>query len=94
MLPRKKEFIKLVFEIAEKHGHRIEMKNGEKYQIAFVNSKGNIHKKLHLGHITQLFELGITSEGVDIYKVIENVAPKRPCTHKPFKEIIKTIKEM
>jgi len=94
MLPCKKEFIKLVFEIAAKHGHRIEMKNGENYQIAFVNSRGNMHKKLHVGHITHLFKLGITSEEVEIYKLIDHVAPGRPCTHKPFKEIVKTIKEM
>jgi hypothetical protein len=49
------------------------------------------HKQLHAGHIRPLFP-AILEEGRSIPTLIENVAPGRPCTHKPMKEIIAELK--
>jgi hypothetical protein len=80
----KEQFIREVFRIAEKQGYQIEInKNGLK-QIDFG------HKKLHAGHIQQLYPdiLAFTQE---LPKLIERVAPGRPCTHRPMRIIINKI---
>lgn len=80
----KGQFVQEVFRIAEKQGYQIEInKNGLK-QIDFGN------KKLHANHIQQLYPdiLALTEE---LPKLIEKVAPGRPCTHKPMRDIIDQI---
>ncbi len=77
----KNEFIRAVFRIAEKRGFKIEsnQRNGLP-QIDFG------HKKLHAGHLEQLYPK-ILSSTQKISILIEQVAPGRPCTHKPMREI-------
>lgn len=81
----KNQFVNEVFRIAEKRGFRIENNrfNGLP-QIDFG------HKKLHAGHLKQLY-LDILNPTASISALIEKVAPGRPCTHKPMREIINKI---
>jgi len=81
------EFINDIFRIAKRKGYQIETSrvNGLP-QIVFG------HKKLHLDHIKKLFP-DVLFKNSNINKLIENVASGRPCTHKPFREIIGYIKE-
>ena len=48
------------------------------------------HKKLHEGHLRALFP-DILAKGVNVAKLIETVAPGRPCVHRPMREIIAQI---
>lgn len=80
------QFIDDVFRIAREKGHRIEtnQRNGLP-QIDFGL------KKLHLGHIRRLYP-GVLMENAQVNKLIESVAPGRPCSHKPFRKIIEQMK--
>lgn len=75
-------FIEQVFILAEKQGYLIERDTkGNKWQIDFGN------KKLHRNHLESLYPQ-ILNENIKIPYIIDGVAPGRPCTHKPMKEII------
>jgi len=81
MLSRDK-FVGEVLRIAKEHGYRLEYnsRNGRR-QIDFG------HKKLHAGHLEELYP-GILETAAHIPSLIEKVAPGRPCSHKPIREII------
>jgi hypothetical protein len=49
------------------------------------------HKKLHEGHLNLLYP-DILAEDAHIPSLIEAVAPGRPCSHKPMREIVATVK--
>ena len=68
----------------EKDGYRIETNRNGQTQIDFG------HKKLHSGHLEQLF-VAILKPGANVARVIESVAPGRPCTHRPMREILERI---
>lgn len=86
LMLNKNQFVQEVFRIAEERGFRIEYnrRNGLK-QIDFG------HKKLHAGHLEQLYP-NILSSTEKISDLIEQVAPGRPCTHKPMREILSEIR--
>ncbi len=77
-------FIVKVFDYARKQGFVIETNRGGFLQIDFGN------KKLHQKHLNELYP-EILHHNVTISKVIEKVAPSRPCTHKPMRDIITLI---
>ncbi len=79
------QFIDQVISIARKKGFRIETNRDGLTQIDFGN------KKLHARHLRAMFP-AILEDGVAISIIIEKVAPGRPCTFKPMKEIIAEIK--
>ena len=80
-IPNKNEYLDAVFSIAEERGHGIErnQRNGLP-QIDFG------HKKLHADHLEQLYP-NILDTTTKVSVLIEKVAPGRPCTHKPMREI-------
>ena len=75
------EFNEQVARIAHSNGYKIETNRNGQTQIDFG------HKKLHSGHFSQLFP-EILVKDANVSKLIEAVAPGRPCTHKPMREII------
>ncbi len=81
------EYVDAVVKVACDKGYAIEVsaRNGET-QIDFGN------KKLHAEQLRNLYP-AILLEGADVRKFIEKVAPGRPCSHKPMREIIEIIKE-
>jgi len=81
----KKEFISAVIRIACDRGYKIEIdsRTGNN-QIDFGN------KKLHVGHLEKLYP-EILSAGVYMPSLINKVAPGRPWTHRPMKQIIEQI---
>ncbi len=79
------QFIDQVVTISRKKGFRIETNRDGLTQIDFGN------KKLHARHLREMFP-EILEDGVTILTIIEKVAPGRPCTFKPMKEIITEIK--
>ncbi|RZB31324.1 MAG: hypothetical protein SRB2_04849 [Desulfobacteraceae bacterium Eth-SRB2] len=83
----KEQFEQEIFRIAKRQGYNIEKnkRNGLK-QIVFD------HKKLHADHIQQLYP-DILTRTEELPKLIEKVAPGRPCTHRPMREIIYQIKQ-
>ncbi len=80
------QFIDQVVSMARKKGFRIETNRDGLTQIDFGN------KKLHVGHLQEIFP-EILEDGATISTIIEKVAPGRPCTFKPMKEIIAEIKD-
>lgn len=78
------QFIDQVVKIAREKGFRIETNRDGLTQIDFGN------KKLHSQHLRAMFP-EILKDDVVISAIIENVAPGRPCTFKPMKEIIEEI---
>lgn len=66
-------------------GFKVETNRDGLSQIDFGN------KKLHTGHLERLFPK-ILDPKADVAKMIDAVAPGRPCTHKPMKEIVAQIK--
>jgi hypothetical protein len=80
------EFIDQVVRVARAGGFKIEINRNNQMQIDFGN------KKLHSGHLAQLFP-DILSRDANIAKLIEAVAPGRPCTHKPMREIVAKLTE-
>ncbi len=76
-------FVNEVINIAGKHGYTIEnSRNGR--QIDFGN------KKLHEGHLTKLYP-AIIQPNANIKELIEDIAPGRPCSHKPMREIVEKL---
>jgi len=84
----KQQYIDAVFEIAQRHDHRIEINRDGLRQIVFTNNKGN--KKLHEGHLAQLYP-AILQPGANIPSLINAVASGRTCVHVGMREIIKEI---
>ena len=74
-------FIEQVVEISRKKGFKIETNRNNQTQIDFGN------KKLHSGHLAQLYP-AIMKPGANVAVLIDSVAPGRPCTHKPMREIV------
>lgn len=81
----KAQFVNLAIEIARMNGWRIETNRDGLTQIDFGN------KKLHSRHLEAMFPT-ILENAASISAIIEKVAPGRPCTFKPMREIIATIK--
>jgi len=80
------EFQSDVLRIAKSHGYKVEFLQGTDIpQVDFG------HKKLHGKHFRALFP-GVLADNTDINKLIEKIAPGRPCTHLPFRKIVKQIK--
>ena len=77
-------FIIKVLECACNQGFVIETNHDGFLQIDFGN------KKLHQKHLNELFP-NILNSDVIISKLIERIAPGRPCTHKPMRDIINII---
>ncbi len=77
-------FLKQVMFHARKSGFRIETSSSGDEQIDFGN------KKLTVTHLSKLYP-AILQENADVAKLINTVAPGRPCTHKPMKEIVQKI---
>ena len=73
--------VEAVIGIAQQQGHKLEINRNGLRQIDFG------HKKLHEGHLERLLP-DILAPDADISSLIENVAPGRPCAHRPMKEII------
>lgn len=80
------QFVNLVVTIARKNGWRIETNRDGLTQIDFGN------KKLHSRHLEAMFP-EILQDGASISGIIEKIAPGRPCTFKPMREIIAEIKK-
>ena len=81
----KNDFIEEVLKIAEDNGYTIEVgKRNKLQQIDFGN------KKLHAGHLEKLYP-EILSKDANISVLINNVAPGRPCAHKPMRKTIEQI---
>jgi len=80
------DFIQSVMVKAQKHGFKVEQNRFNQRQIDFG------HKKLHEGRLLDLYPR-IMDDKADIGKLIESVAPGRPCTHRPMKKIIAEIRK-
>ena len=81
----REQFVCKVVEIAKGMGCSVKPNRDGLDQINFG------HKNLHVGHLEAMFPR-VLEEGVNIGKVIYQVAPGRSCTHRPMKEIIKRMK--
>ncbi len=80
------DFLNDVLRVASQQGYRIETLRGTDIpQIDFGI------KKLHARHILALFP-AILADDADINRMIENVAPGRPCAHRPFRELVAQIR--
>lgn len=80
------EFVQRVFEIALQHGLSVESRRSG-MSICF-NSNSN--KWLNESHLRKLFP-GVLEPGLSVQalnRMIDSVAPGRPCTHVGFREII------
>lgn len=79
------EFVSEVLRVALECGFAVEnSRNGK--QINFG------HKKLHEGHLRELYP-NIAIPGAHIPALIENVAPGRPCTHRPMRDIVERLRK-
>jgi hypothetical protein len=81
-----KEFLKQVTRRARKLGYRVGTNRDDLEQIDFGN------KALHTGHLAKLHP-DILDPEANTAELIEKVAPGRPCTHKPMREIVSQINE-
>lgn len=81
----KKEFVDAVFSLARQEGYGVEHTRDRLRQIDFG------HKKLHEGHLERLYPEILNPEA-HLPTLINNVAPGRPCTHRPMKEIMKKMR--
>lgn len=79
------EFIDALLAEAQRQGYEIEESRNNGRQIIFEHEK-----KLHEGHLRELFP-NILDQGANISALIDSVAPGRPCSHKPMREIIASI---
>ena len=84
MQMRRPEFVNRVFQIAQAEGYSVALNRLGLRQIDFG------HKKLHEAHLEQLYPSAL-APGARISKLIEEVAPGRPCAHKPMKQIIERL---
>lgn len=80
------EFVEQVARTARTKGFTIDTNRNGQMQIDFGN------KKLHAEHLARLFPQ-ILSEEADVARLIEAVAPGRPCTHRPMREIVNELNE-
>lgn len=80
-----REFMDEVINLSRRRGHTIETNRNGQRQVDFG------HKKLHEGHLTMMFPRILDNEA-RVSTIIEEVAPGRPCTHKPMREIIQAIR--
>ena len=81
----KSQLVNLTVAIAREKGWRIETNRDGLTQIDFGN------KKLHAKHLEAMFP-EILAEGASVSKVIERIAPGRPCTVKPMRLIVTEMK--
>lgn len=80
------EFQADVLRIAHEHGYLVEHLRGTEIpQVDFG------HKKLHGRHFRALFP-AVLADDTNINGLIKRVAPGRPCTHPPFREIVGQIR--
>jgi len=86
MMLSKREFINEVIRVAREQGYKIEIsaRNGME-QIDFGN------KKLHAGHLEDLYP-AILGPDAHIPTLIDKVAPGRPCSHRPLREIMEQLR--
>ena len=74
------EFVDAVLAEASRGGYKIEgSRNGR--QVDFG------HKKLHEQHLRALYP-EILAHGASVSALIDEVAPGRPCSHRPMKTIL------
>lgn len=78
----KAEYLNTVFTIGRTMGYGIELNHAGQRQIIFG------HKKLYAGHLSAMYP-DILADSPNVSKLIDKVAPGRPCAHKPMKEIIR-----
>ncbi len=80
------EFQSDILQIAKEHDCKVSrLRDTDIPQVDFR------YKKLHGNHFRKLFP-GILADNTNINKLIEEVVPGRPCTHRLFREIVKQIK--
>ena len=77
------EFVDAVLAEASRRGYKIESSRSGR-QVDFG------HKKLHEGHLRALYPAILAHEG-SVSALIDEVAPGRPCSHRPMKEILAAI---
>ena len=75
------DFIRRVLQIARADGYPVARNRDGFLQIDFG------HKKLHEQHLRKMYP-NVLSGYQSISQLIDNVAPGRPCAHKPMREII------
>lgn len=78
------QFIRQFLDVARQLGYRVEISRTGLVQVDFG------HKKLHADHLSMLFPRILEPEA-NIARLVEEVAPGRPCTHKPTREIIQRL---
>ena len=79
------QLVNLTIAVACEHGWRIETNRDGLTQIDFKN------KKLHSKYLEAMFP-EILADGASVSKIIERIAPGRPCTVRPMRLIITEIK--
>ena len=79
------EFVDVVVAEAERQGHAVRGSHNGR-QIDFG------HKKLHEKHLRSLYP-AILGDAVDVSSLIDAVAPGRPCSHRPMREILAAVKK-
>jgi len=80
------EFVNEVLRVARERGYTLEYNaRNNRRQIDFG------HKKLHARHLENLYP-AILHRGAHIPSLIEHVAPGRPCSHRPMREIIEQLR--
>ena len=78
------EFVDSVIQIARQMGYSVERGRQGLRQVDFG------HKKLHEDHMRNLYP-DILQPAANVAKLIDQVAPDRPCTHRPMRQIIAKI---
>jgi hypothetical protein len=81
IVPSSAVFVDRVFQIAKEHGYPVERNRQGLRQIDFG------HKKLHEEHIRRLYP-DILQPTESVSNIIDVIAPGRPCTHRPMREIV------
>ena len=80
------QFIEEVTRVARERGYKIEASGRTGHtQIDFGN------KKLHTGHLEGLYP-AILAAKANVSSLINGIAPGRPCTHMPMREIIEQLR--
>jgi hypothetical protein len=77
----KEAFVDQVLQTAKELGYPVERNRQGLRQVDFG------HKRLHEDHIGQLYP-DILQSSANIARLIDRVAPGRPCAHKPMREIM------